>query len=93
MPSRSGGEILVANLIAQGATHAFGVPGESFLPVLDALYGVRDRLTFVVCRHEGGAADMPFDCGYRGRVAGVRGSAVEYHVSVEAEPRLSELRD
>jgi acetolactate synthase-1/2/3 large subunit len=58
MSSRSGGEILVANLIAQGTTHAFGVPGESFLPVLDALYDVADRLTFVVCRHEGGAAYM-----------------------------------
>jgi acetolactate synthase-1/2/3 large subunit len=58
MPSRSGGEILVANLIAQGTTHAFGVPGESFLPVLDALYDVGDRLAFVVCRHEGGAAYM-----------------------------------
>jgi acetolactate synthase I/II/III large subunit len=58
MPSRSGGELLVANLIAQGTTHAFGVPGESFLPVLDALYDVADRLTFVVCRHEGGAAYM-----------------------------------
>src|SRR5437773_4364432 len=58
MPSRSGGEILVANLIAQGTTHAFGVPGESFLPVLDAFYDVPDRIKFVVCRHEGGAAYM-----------------------------------
>ena len=41
---RTGGEILVANLVAQGATHAFCVPGESFLAVLDALYDVRDRL-------------------------------------------------
>jgi len=55
---RSGGEILVANLIAQGATHAFCVPGESYLPVLDALYDVRDRLQLVVCRQEGGAAYM-----------------------------------
>jgi acetolactate synthase I/II/III large subunit len=55
---RSGGEILVANLVAQGATHAFCVPGESFLAVLDALYGVRDRLSLVVCRQEGGAAFM-----------------------------------
>ena len=53
---RTGGEILVANLMAQGATHAFCVPGESYLPVLDALYDVRDRLRLVVCRQEGGAA-------------------------------------
>jgi acetolactate synthase-1/2/3 large subunit len=58
MALRSGGEILVANLLAQRATHAFGVPGESFLAVLDALYDVRDRLPFIVCRQEGGAAYM-----------------------------------
>jgi acetolactate synthase-1/2/3 large subunit len=58
MTSRTGGELLVANLLAQGATHAFGVPGESYLPVLDALYDVADRLAFVVCRQEGGAAYM-----------------------------------
>jgi acetolactate synthase I/II/III large subunit len=55
---RTGGEILVANLLAQGATHAFAVPGESYLAVLDALFDVRDRLTLVVCRQEGGAAYM-----------------------------------
>lgn len=56
--ARTGGEILIANLMAQGATHAFGVPGESFLPVLDALHDVRDTLAFIVCRQEGGAAYM-----------------------------------
>jgi acetolactate synthase-1/2/3 large subunit len=55
---RTGGEILVANLLAQGATHAFCVPGESFLAVLDALHAVRDRLQLLVCRHEGGAGYM-----------------------------------
>jgi acetolactate synthase-1/2/3 large subunit len=55
---RTGGEILVANLVAQGATHAFCVPGESYLAVLDALYDVRDRLQLFVCRHEGGVAFM-----------------------------------
>jgi acetolactate synthase-1/2/3 large subunit len=58
MASRSGGEIVVANLLAQRATHAFGVPGESFLAVLDALHGVRERLPFIICRQEGGAAYM-----------------------------------
>ena len=55
---RSGGEILVASLLAQRATHAFGVPGESYLAALDALHDVADRLRFIVCRHEGGAAYM-----------------------------------
>jgi acetolactate synthase-1/2/3 large subunit len=58
MASRTGGEILVASLLAQRATQAFGVPGESYLAVLDALYDVADRLRFVVCRQEGGAAYM-----------------------------------
>ena len=57
-PTRTGGEILVANLVAQGATHAFCVPGESYLAVLDALHDVRDRLQLIVCRQEGGAAYM-----------------------------------
>ena len=55
---RNGGQILIASLLAQGATHAFGVPGESFLAVLDAMHDVRDRLTFYICRQEGGAAYM-----------------------------------
>lgn len=55
---RTGGQILVASLLAQGATHAYGVPGESYLAVLDALHDARDRLRFFVCRQEGGAAYM-----------------------------------
>jgi acetolactate synthase-1/2/3 large subunit len=56
MTSRTGGEILVQSLCAQDATLAFGVPGESYLAVLDALHDVADRLRFIVCRNEGGAA-------------------------------------
>ena len=55
---RTGGAILVDNLIAQGATHAFCVPGESYLPVLDAFHDVGDRLRLIVCRQEGGVAYM-----------------------------------
>jgi acetolactate synthase-1/2/3 large subunit len=58
MASRSGGEILVASLLAQGTSHVFGVPGESYLAVLDAFHDVADHLRFVVCRHEGGASYM-----------------------------------
>lgn len=46
---------LVDQLIALGADVAFGVPGESYLAVLGALYDT-PRLRFVTCRHEGGAA-------------------------------------
>jgi len=63
MALRTGGQILVASLLAQRATHAFGVPGESYLAVLDALHDVADRLRFIVCRQEGGAAYMAEACG------------------------------
>jgi acetolactate synthase-1/2/3 large subunit len=55
---RSGGELLVQSLAALGATRAFGVPGESYLAVLDALHDTAGRLDFVLCRQEGGAAFM-----------------------------------
>ena len=45
-------------LLAQGVTTAFGVPGESYLAVLDALYDVPDRIRLVPNRQEGGAAFM-----------------------------------
>ena len=53
---RSGGRILVDQLAAHGAELAFGVPGESYLDVLDALYDAPVR--FVPARHEAGAANM-----------------------------------
>jgi acetolactate synthase-1/2/3 large subunit len=55
---RHGGQLLVDSLIALGATKAFGVPGESYLAVLDALHDSHGRLDFVLCRNEGGAAFM-----------------------------------
>jgi acetolactate synthase I/II/III large subunit len=55
---RTGGRILVDQLRLHGASRAFCVPGESFLAVLDALHDVRDQLPLVVCRQEGGAANM-----------------------------------
>ena len=58
LKTRHGGKILVDALVAQGVKMAFGVPGESYLPVLDGLYDVRDKLKFVICRQEGGASYM-----------------------------------
>jgi acetolactate synthase-1/2/3 large subunit len=55
MPS-TGARVLVDSLLAQGVTTAFGVPGESYLAVLDALHDVRDRIRLIPNRHEGGAA-------------------------------------
>jgi len=55
---QSGAQILVDSLITHGANLAFGVPGESFLSVLDAMHDVEDKFKFVICRQEGGAANM-----------------------------------
>jgi acetolactate synthase-1/2/3 large subunit len=54
--TRSGGQVLVDQLVLHGADLAFGVPGESYLAVLDALHDAPLRL--VVTRHESGAANM-----------------------------------
>ncbi len=53
---RSGGRILVDQLIAQGVERLTCVPGESYLAVLDALHDA--DIDVLVCRNEGGAAIM-----------------------------------
>ena len=55
---RNGGQLLVQSLARLGATRAFGVPGESYLAVLDALHDTAGQLDFILCRNEGGAAFM-----------------------------------
>ncbi|QDP18967.1 thiamine pyrophosphate-binding protein [Sphingomonas xanthus] len=57
MTKRSGGQILVDQLLIQGCDRIFTVPGESFLAVLDALYDAKGIDT-IVCRQEGGVAYM-----------------------------------
>ena len=52
------GHLLVECLVEQGITHAFGVPGESYLAVLDGFHAHRDKIRFVINRQEGGAAYM-----------------------------------
>lgn len=56
--SRPAGHLLVETLITEGISTAFGVPGESYLAVLDGFHEHRDAIRFVACRHEGGAAFM-----------------------------------
>ncbi len=58
LPNRGGGRILVDQLRVHGADTVFCVPGESYLPVLDALYDVREDIRLIVCRQEGGAGFM-----------------------------------
>jgi acetolactate synthase-1/2/3 large subunit len=54
---RTGGRILVDNLVAQGCDRIFHVPGESFLAVLDALHDT-PQIDVVTCRQEGGVSFM-----------------------------------
>ena len=49
-------ELLVACLAEQGCESIFTVPGESFLPVLDALHG-HATIETVTCRQEAFARD------------------------------------
>jgi acetolactate synthase I/II/III large subunit len=58
MNTRPAGHALVEALIAQGVHTAFGVPGESYLAVLDGFHQHRDKIRFIGCRQEGGAAFM-----------------------------------
>ena len=58
MTSRLAGHALVECLIAQGVDTAFGVPGESYLAVLDGFHQHREHIRFIACRQEGGAAFM-----------------------------------
>jgi Thiamine pyrophosphate-requiring enzymes [acetolactate synthase, pyruvate dehydrogenase (cytochrome), glyoxylate carboligase, phosphonopyruvate decarboxylase] len=67
---RSGGQVLVDQLVLHGTELAFGVPGESYLAVLDALHDAPLRL--IVTRHEGGAANM---AEAYGKLTGRPGSA------------------
>ena len=54
--TRTGGEILIDQLVVHGVQHVFCVPGESYLAALDAFYDRPINLT--VCRQEGGATMM-----------------------------------
>ncbi len=57
LQKRSGGHILIDQLAIHGADTIFGVPGESYLEALDGLAG-HNKIKFITCRQEGGAAMM-----------------------------------
>jgi acetolactate synthase-1/2/3 large subunit len=54
--TRTAAQVLVDQLVIQGVTHVFCVPGESYLAALDAL--VDSGIQVMVCRNEGGASMM-----------------------------------
>jgi acetolactate synthase-1/2/3 large subunit len=53
---KTGGQLIVEALEANGVDRLYCVPGESYLAVLDALHDSKIRT--IVCRQEGGAAMM-----------------------------------
>ncbi|WP_439614243.1 thiamine pyrophosphate-binding protein [Reyranella sp.] len=57
-PRRSGAQVLIDQLRIHGTETIFGVPGESYLAALDALYAQRNSIRYVICRQEGGASYM-----------------------------------
>ncbi|MBI3533758.1 MAG: thiamine pyrophosphate-binding protein, partial [Burkholderiales bacterium] len=58
MAKQVAGHLIVECLVKQGVEVAFGVPGESYLAVLDGFHAYRDQIRFVTNRQEGGAAFM-----------------------------------
>ncbi len=58
MGRRTGGQILIDNLLAHGVDTVFCVPGESYLGALDALHDASNRIRLITCRHESAAANM-----------------------------------
>ena len=55
---RTGGQVLIDQLVLNDVDTVFAVPGESYLAALDALYGARNQINLITCRQEGGAAFM-----------------------------------
>lgn len=56
MAKRTGGQLLIEALKVNGVEKVFGVPGESYLEALDALYDA--PISYITCRQEGGASFM-----------------------------------
>ena len=71
MAKQAAGHLIVECLVAQGVDVAFGVPGESYLGVLDGFHAYRDKIRFVINRNEGGAAFMAEAVGKMTRRPGV----------------------
>lgn len=69
--TRSAGHLIVAQLEREGVERVYGVPGESYLDVLDGLHD--SSIETVITRHEGGAAFMALA---EGRLTGRAGVAM-----------------
>ena len=58
MTQKRAANLLVECLINQGVDKIYGVPGESYLSVLDALYDFSNKINFISTRHESAASFM-----------------------------------
>lgn len=58
MPRMKGGELIAEFLIRERIDHVFGICGHGNVGMLDALYGVQDRIHLVSPRHEQTAGHM-----------------------------------
>ena len=58
MTQKRAANLLIECLINQGVDKIYGVPGESYLSVLDALYDFNDKINFIATRHESAASFM-----------------------------------
>lgn len=54
----TGAEILIASLLKENVKIVFGIPGGSILPIFDELYNVKDKIKFILTRHEQAAGHM-----------------------------------
>lgn len=100
--ARTGGRILVDQLVAQGCDRIFTVPGESFLAVLDALVDV-PAIEVVTCRQEGGVAFMACadgtlthrpGIGFVTRGPGATNASIGVHVAMQdSQPMILFIGD
>ena len=60
MPQLTGGEAVVASLIANGVDTVFGLPGVQMDNLFDAFYGAQDKVRVIHTRHEQSTAYMAF---------------------------------
>jgi acetolactate synthase-1/2/3 large subunit len=102
MTQRTGGRILVDQLVAQGCDRIFTVPGESFLAVLDALHDT-PAVELVVCRQEGGVGFMACadgamtgrpGVGFVTRGPGATNASIGVHVAMQdSQPMILFIGD
>jgi acetolactate synthase-1/2/3 large subunit len=55
---KTGAEIFIECLLKENVKVLFGIPGGQVLPIFDKIFDARDKIKFVLTRHEQGAGHM-----------------------------------